>query len=111
VTTPFLAWLTAWWAADGQAALLLVWDHASWHVRQAVRARLKAHHRHVKQTGGCRVVVCPLPVTSPWLNRIESKWVHGKRAIAESDRQLSVAELKHRICADYDCELLEPIAP
>jgi hypothetical protein len=23
---------------------------------------------------------------------------------------LSVAELKHRICAYYDCELLEPIA-
>ena len=110
VTTPFLAWLTACLAAEGKTALLLVWDNASWHVRQAVRAWLKAHNRHVKQAGGCRVVVCPLPVKSPWLNRIEPKWVHGKRAIAKPDRKLSVAELKQRICAYYDCELFESIA-
>ena len=64
----------------------------------------------VKQEGGCRVVVCPLPRKSPWLHRIEPKWVHGKRAIAEPDRKLPVDELKHRICAYYDCELLESIA-
>ena len=110
VTTQFLAWLAAWLAAEGKTALLLVWDNASWHVSQAVRAWLKAHKRQVKQTGGCRVVVCPLPVKSPWLNRIEPKWVHGKRAIAEPERKLSVAELKHRICAYYNCDLLEPIA-
>jgi hypothetical protein len=110
VTTPLLAWRAAWLAAAGTTALLLVWDHASWHVSQAVRAWIKAHNRHVKQAGGGRVVVCPLPVKSPWLNRIEPKWVHGKRAIAEPDRKLSVAELKHRLCTYYDCELLEPIA-
>ena len=110
VTTQFLTWLTAGLAAEGKTALLLVWDNASWHVSQAVRAWIKAHNRHVKQAGGCRVVVCPLPVKSPWLNRIEPKWVHGKRAIAEPDRKLSVAELKHRICAYYGCELLDPIA-
>src|SRR5215471_155940 len=33
-----------------------------------------------------------------------------KRAIAEPDRKLPVDELKHRICAYYDCELLESIA-
>ena len=110
VTPPFLAWLTAWLATEGTTALLLVWDKASWHVSQAVRAWLKAHNRHVKQAGGCRVVVCPLPVKSPWLKRIESKWVPGKRAIAEPDRKLRVAALKHRLCTYYDCELLEPIA-
>ena len=110
VPTQCLAWLTAWVAAEGKTALLLVWDNASWHVSQAVRAWLKAHNRHVKQAGGCRVVVCPLPSKSPWLNRIEPTWVHGKRAIAEPDRKLSVAALKHRICAYYDCELLESIA-
>jgi hypothetical protein len=92
-----------------KTALRLVWDNASWHVSQAVRAWLKAHNRHVKQAGGGRVVVCPLPVKSPWLKRIEPKWVHGKRAMAEPDRQLRVAERKHRICAYYDCELLEPL--
>ena len=45
VTTQLLAWL----AAAGKTALLLVWDNASWHVSQAVRAWIKAHNRHVKQ--------------------------------------------------------------
>jgi transposase len=110
VTTQFLAWLTDRVATEGKTALLLVWDNASWHVSQAVRAWLKAHNRGVKRAGGCRVVVCPLPIKSPWLNRIEPKWVHGKRAIAEPDRKLNVDELKQRICDYYQCELLEPIA-
>jgi transposase len=110
VTTQLLAWLTERMAAEGKTALLLVWDNASWHVSQAVRAWLKMHNRRVKQAGGCRVVVCPLPIKSPWLNRIEPTWVHGKRAIAEPERKLCADELKHRICAYYDCELLAPIA-
>lgn len=110
VTTQFLQWVTDRLAAEGKTALLLVWDNASWHVSQAVRVWLKGHNRRVTREGGCRVVVCPLPSKSPWLNRIEPKWVHGKRAIAEPDRKLHVDELKHRICAYYDCELLEPIA-
>ena len=109
VTTQFLQWVTDRLAAEGKTALLMVWDNASWHVSQAVRAWLKAHNRRVKREGGCRVVVCPLPIKSPWLNRIEPKWVHGKRAIAEPDRKLQVDELKHRICTYYDCELLDPI--
>jgi DDE superfamily endonuclease len=110
VTTQFLAWLTERVAAEGKTALLLVWDNAAWHVSHAVRAWRKAHKRRVKRDGGCRVVVCPLSSKSPWLNRIEPKWVHGKRAIAEPARKLHVDELKHRICAYYDCELLDPIA-
>jgi len=110
VTTQFLEWLTARLAAEGKKALLMVWDNASWHVSQAVRAWLKAHKRRIKRDGGCRIVVCPLPSKSPWLNRIEPKWVHGKRAIAEPDRKLGADELKHRICAYYECELLDPIA-
>ena len=110
VTTQFLEWLTQRLAAAGKTALLLVWDNASWHVSQAVRGWRKVHKRRVKREGGCRIVVCPLPSKSPWLNRIGPKWVHGKRAIADPDRKLHVDELQHRICAYYDCELLEPIA-
>jgi hypothetical protein len=110
VTTQCLAWLTERWTAAGKTALLMVWDKASWHVSQAVRAWLKAHNRRVKRDGGCRIVVCPLPSKSPWLNRIEPTWVHGKRAMAEPDRQLPVDELQHRICASYACELRAPIA-
>jgi len=110
VPTQFLAWRTDRLAAEGKTALRLVWDNASWHGSHAVRAWLKAHKRRVKRDGGCRLVVCPLPSKSPWLNCIEPKWVHGKRASAEPERTLHVDELKHRICAYYDCELLEPIA-
>ena len=110
VTTQFLARLTDRLATAGKTALLLVWDNASWHVSQAVRTWLKAHTRRVKRAGGCRIVVCPLPIKSPWLNRIEPIWVHGKRAIADPDRKLPVDQLTHRICAYYDCELLKSIA-
>jgi hypothetical protein len=75
-----------------------------------VRAWLKAHNRRAKRDGGCRVVVCPWPINSPGLKRMEPQWVHGTRAIAAPDRQGQVDELKHRICAYYDCELLESIA-
>ena len=87
-----------------------VWCGTMPRAREPCRAWLKAHKRRVKREGGCRVVVCPLPSKSPWLNRIEPTWVHGKRAIVEPERQLRVAELQHRICAYYECELLEPIA-
>lgn len=110
MTTPCLGWLTARLAAAGQRALLRVWDKASWHVSPAVRTWLTAHTRRVKQAGGCRIVVCPLPIKSPWLHRIAPTWVHGKRAMAEPDRQWPVDELKHRICAYDDCELRESIA-
>src|SRR5919109_1541108 len=109
VTTQFLQWVTDRLAAEGKPALLLVWDKAAWHVSHAVRAWLTAHHRRIKLEGGGREVVCPLPITSPWLKRIEPKWVQGKRAVAEPDRKLHVDELKHRIWAYYHCELLDSI--
>src|SRR5262249_46314065 len=71
-------------------ALLLVWDNASWHKGQEVRTWLRAHNRQVKQSGrGVRLVACRLPSKSPWLNPIESKWVHDKRAVAEPTRVLT----------------------
>ena len=106
-----LAWLTAWVAAAGNTARLLVWDKAAWHVSQAVRAWRKAHNRRVTQEGGGRIVVCPVPSQSPWLNRMEPTWVHGQRAMAEPDRQLGGDELTHRICTDDDGERLDPMTP
>jgi len=99
-TTAFLGWCCAKLAAAGKEALLLVWDNASWHGSQAVRAWLRAHNREAKRTGqGVRIVPCYLPSKSPWLNPIEPKWVHGKRRIVEPDRLLSAAELIERVYA------------
>ena len=102
VTIAFLAWCSARLAAQGFTALLLVWDNASWHRSQAVRRWLRQHHQQVKRGAkGVRLIVCHLPSKSPWLNPIEPKWVHGKRAVSEPDRLLNADELEARVYA-YD---------
>jgi transposase len=105
VTIAFLAWCSARLAAQGVTALLLIWDHASWHRSHAVRCWIRQHHRQVKRgVTGVRIVVCPLPSKSPWLNPIEPTWGQGKRAVSEADRLLSAAELEARVYAYYRCE-------
>lgn len=105
VTMDFLAWCSQRLTAQGVRALVLIWDNASWHKSQAVRTWLRRHNQRVKATGeGVRILACRLPVQSPWLNPIEPKWVHGKRAVAEADRLLSAAELETRVYAYYGCD-------
>jgi transposase len=106
VTEDFLAWVCERLAAEGRRALLLVWDNAAWHTSQ----RMRAHNRRVKREGGVRILACALPTKSPWLNRIEPYWVHGKRAILEADRKLTAAETIERVCAYFGCENFPPLA-
>ena len=76
-----------------------------------MRAWIAAHNRRVKAVGrGCRLLVCRLPSKSPWLNPIEPRWAHGKRAVAEPDRKLTGQELRQRLCDHYRCPLVEPLA-
>lgn len=104
LTTQFLDWCCAKVAALGKRVLALVWDNATWHLSQAVCAWIREHNRQVKVTGqGVRLLVCPLPVKSPWLNPIEPKWLHGKRRVVEPERILSAQELADRVCATFDC--------
>ena len=108
VTIDFLAWCSAQLAAHGFTALLLIWDNASWHRSHAVRHWVRQPNQQGKQgAAGVRLVLCPLPSKSPWLNPIEPKWVHGKRAVSEPDRLLSAAELAARVYAYYNCEYTE----
>lgn len=109
VTEDFLGWVCDRLAADGKRALLLVWDNASWHNSKRVRAWIEAHNRQAKRDGGVRIVACYLPTKSPWLNAIEPKWMHGKKAIVEPERKLAAAEVKARVCAYYECEQGEPL--
>jgi len=57
-----------------------------------------------------RLVVCQLPVQSPWLNPIEPKWVHGKRRVAEPNRLLTGRETAERACAALGCAYEEHLA-
>lgn len=105
VTTAFLAWCAERLHLQGITALVVIWDNASWHKSEAVRLWLRQHNRQVKASGqGTRLVAFRLPVKSPWLNPIEPKWVHGKRAVSQADRVLSVDELESRVYAYYGCE-------
>jgi DDE superfamily endonuclease len=100
LTTQFLAWCGARLSALGKHALLLVWDNASWHKSQEVQRWLQAHNRQVKQSRrGVRILACRLPSKSPWLNPIEPKWVHGKRAVVEPTQVLTAPEVADRVCA------------
>ena len=110
VTCAFLAWVLAHLEATGVRVWVLIWDNAAWHISRHVRSWIGAHNAQVKRSGGVRIVVCRLPVGSPWLNPIEPRWLHGKRAIVEPSRTLTASELMERICAHYGCELLAPIA-
>ena len=105
ITTQFLADCCTRLAARGKTALLLVWDNASWHISKAVKAWIREHNQQIKQTGrGVRLITCQLPVKAPWLNPIEPKWVHGKRAIVEPARLLSATDLETRVCDYFGCE-------
>ena len=110
VTCAFIAWAAERLATEGSRVLALIWDNASWHISREVRAWIRAHNKRVKETGGCRLLVCRLPSKSPWLNPIEPKWVHGKRAVVEPERKLTADELQQRLCAHYQCPLLQPLA-
>jgi transposase len=104
VTIAFLTWCATQAQAQGKRAVLLIWDNASWHASQIVRSWVRQHNRQVKQAGdGVRLIVCYLPIKSPWLNPIEPKWLHGKRKVLEPDRLLTTAELVGRVCAVYNC--------
>ena len=109
VTEDYLDWVCERLRAEGKKALLLIWDNASWHVSKRVRAWIKTHNRKARAEGGVRIVACYLPVKSPWLNAIEPKWAHGKKAIVEPDRPLSAGEVRDRVCAYYHCDQEPPL--
>jgi hypothetical protein len=88
----------------------VIWDHASWHTSRDVRTWLQAQNQRVKRDGGGRLLLCQWPRKRPWLTRLEPKWVHGKRAIAEPTRKLTGEETRQRSCAYYHGELLAPLA-
>jgi transposase len=104
ITTQFLMECCKELEAAGKTAWLLIWDNASWHTSKLVRTWIRKHNQQVKSEGrGVRILPLFLPKQSPWLNPIESKWVHGKRAVVEPNGLLTAKELAQRICAYYRC--------
>jgi hypothetical protein len=105
VTTQYLAWCCEKLEKLDKTALIMIWDNASWHISKAVRTWIRTHNRAVRQQGkGVRIIAFYLPSKSPWLNRIEPHWVHGKRNIVEPARLLTAQEVAARVCAYFGCD-------
>jgi len=103
LTEKFLAWCCEKLQAMGKPVLVLIWDHASWHISQSVRNWIREHNREVKKSGqGVRILKCLLPKKSPWLNPIEPMWIHGKRRVVEPEQVLSAQEIAERVCRTFD---------
>jgi len=93
-------------AAQRQIAIV-IWDHASWHKSKRVKQWIRAHNKQVKANGGIRLIVWLLPKKAPWLNPIEPRWLHGKRAVLEPGAtELTPAILTQRLCAYYQTEYI-----
>jgi hypothetical protein len=68
--------------------------------------QLLGERQRVPREEGVRVVICELPVASPWLNNIEPCWTRARRAVMEVDRKLTAAAITDRVCEHFHCELL-----
>jgi transposase len=101
LTAQFLNWVCEQLGPEGKARLIVIWDDPSWHNGKPVSDWLSEHNRYVKRYGGIQVVLCPLPVKSPWLNNIETRWGPAKRAILEPDRILTAHEVVSRVCEHF----------
>jgi transposase len=106
VTTQFLAWACEQLNAEGKSRLIVIWDDASWHCGRPVLDWVEEHNRTVKCKGGVKIVLCPLPVKSPWLNNIETRWGPAKRAILEPDRILTAQEVVSRVYEHFGTDPL-----
>lgn len=89
---------------EGKRLLIMIWDNASWHKSKQVRRWIRSHNQQAKQRGDVRLLVWLLPKKSPWLNPIEPRWLHGKRAVLEPGQDdLTPHILRDRLCAYYQC--------
>jgi transposase len=106
VTIQYLEWVCWVVAREGKKVLVVIWDDASWHTASAVAEWVDGRNRCARRGEGVKVVICELPVASPWLNNIEPCWTHAKKAIMEFDRKLTAAEITGRVCEHFGCEML-----
>lgn len=106
-TLAFLSQLISATIRAGKQVAVVVWDHASWHKSKRVKIWVRSHNQQVKQQGGVRLILWLLPKKSPWLNPIEPRWLHGKRAVLEpGSDDLTPDILTQRLCAYYRAEFV-----
>ena len=102
----FIVGLLAVARAEGKRVVVIIWDNASWHKSKDIRAWTRAYNRAAQADGQPRLLTHLLPVKSPWLNPIEPRWVHAKRAVLEPKEELAAMELRRRLCVHFDSQPL-----
>ena len=90
---------------ENKRVLAIIWDHASWHKSKRLKQWIRSYNQQAKREGNVRVLTVLLPQKSPWLNPIEPCWIHAKRKVCEPDGELSVDELKRRLCAHFHTDV------
>ena len=93
----------------GKKVMVLIWDNAPWHCSKRIRQWIRIYNQQAKQVDEVRLLVHWLPIKSPWLNPIEPYWGHAKRRVCEPSGQLSVAELRRRIRAQFKALTLDDL--
>ena len=102
----FIVALLAIARQEGKKVVVLIWDNASWHKSQRIEQWIRDYNRRAKAEGDVRLLTHLLPSKSPWLNPIEPRWIHAKRATCEPDGDLPSTELRRRLCQHFNTEPL-----
>ena len=87
---------------ENKRVLVIIWDNASWHKSKAIQPWIRDYNQLAKVHNEPRLLVHRLPTQSPWLNPLEPRWLHAKRAVCEPDDDLTPDELCKRICKHFD---------
>lgn len=107
-TVVMLEWLLGIARQEHKRILVVIWDQASWHKSAETRQWVREYNRRAKREGDVRLLTWLLPTKSPWLNPMEPRWVHAKKATVEPDGQLNATELKRRLGAHFRTEPYVP---
>lgn len=86
---------------ENKTVVVIIWDNASWHKSERLKQWIRQYNQKAKLTDDVRLITHRLPIKCPWLNPIEPRWVHAKRAVCEPDGSLTPSELRQRICQHF----------
>ena len=96
-TIRFLDALMAYWTEQGKRFIVLFWDRAPWHQSRQTRDWVRAYNERAKREGLTRLILCFLPVRSPWLMPLEPIFGWIKHQML-GDRQFeTVADLRRAV--------------
>lgn len=101
VTISFLEALMAHWQAHGKRFIVLFWDRAPWHTSQRTQAWIRAYNRRAKAEGLTRLIVCALPIRSPWLMPLESIFGHIKHQVLGNRQFEHVTALQQAVVSAF----------